>query len=648
MFQLSFLNTGLLIFAAATVLPLLIWLLAKKKPKQVIFSSLRFIKMSMEQEKKRTQLKNILLLIIRMLIILLVALAVARPLFRSDRFKPSKKHPPTAIAILLDTTYSMDYVHEGRSNLDRARDAIKKINALCNPQDRLILITSDEGWNNLHSQIYAGLIPEEVLDLIEVSFSPISFSDMLNHAESKLAETQLSNREIYLLTDGQSHEYPAFSSLPIHLIPIVKTNPVENLSCRDAKPIAQLVEKKRQQTIEFILTNHGVQDRENVLVRIVLGDIKIAEKFVSIPARQSLNQSLAIDLQSDGWQSGYVEVADDRLLHDNRAYFSFPFHLNPRIAVVSAQSSLPFYLDSMLRVYVGKGVDMLRPEQLNLSRIEQYQLFVFYAPGSLSPRLREFILALQKRKHGVLFCLDRSLSQDYKNLIGSLFTASIGAWQSSNASIDYVNKHHYVSSIIADKSIGKSKITDYWSISAGSAIPLLSAGREALALAKDNMLLWAFDPAVANSTFFLDPAYPVFAYRSIEYAGQARAAGQSNLIGDILSADTITLPDKNKLHLAGRAYRPARPGIYKLDLPDGSQTHVAVNIPRSESEFVHMDFSKLKHIKVLGENWQASLFHTRLGHDIWKFLLIAALLLMAVEIIIVKLEEARLPKSPSV
>lgn len=647
MFQLSFLNTGLLIFAAATVLPLIIWLLAKKKPKQVIFSSLRFIMMSREQEKKRTQLKNILLLIIRMLIILLVALAVARPLFRSDRIKPSKKHPPTAIAILLDTTYSMDYIDEARSNLDRAKDAIKKINALCTPNDRLILITSDEGWNNLHAQIYAGAIPAEALDLIEVSFSPLSLPDMLKRAEGKLAETQLSNREIYLLTDAQEQEYPPASALPIHLIPIAKANPAENLSARDARPIAQLVEKKRQQTIEFTLTNHGEKERDNVLVRVILGDIKVAEKFVSLPARQSLNQSLLIDLQSDGWQSGYVEVADDRLTHDNRAYFAFPFHRNPRIAVVSAQGNLPFYLDSMLRVYTGGGLDILKPDQLNLSRIEQYQLFVFYAPGALTPRLREFILELQKRKHGALFCLDRSLGGDFKALAENLFSASIGAWQSKSTGIDYVNKHHYVSSILADKSIGKNSITDYWSVSAGSATPLLSAGREALALAKENMLLWAFDPAANGSTFFLDPAFPVFAYRSIEYAAQARAAGENSMIGDILSAESITLPDKNRLHLAGRSYRPERPGIYQLDLPDGTNSHLAVNIPLAESEFVPMDFAKLKHIKVLDQKWQASLFHTRLGHDIWKYLLIVALLLMAVEIILVKLEEARPPQTPS-
>ncbi|MBP7932741.1 MAG: BatA domain-containing protein, partial [Candidatus Syntrophosphaera sp.] len=42
--NLTFLNAGFLFFLAATILPLIIWLLAKKKPKQVVFPTIRFIK----------------------------------------------------------------------------------------------------------------------------------------------------------------------------------------------------------------------------------------------------------------------------------------------------------------------------------------------------------------------------------------------------------------------------------------------------------------------------------------------------------------------------------------------------------------------------------------------------------------------------
>jgi hypothetical protein len=137
--------------------------------------------------------------------------------------------------------------------------------------------------------------------------------DLIDLAIRKLAETQLPNREIYLLTDKQNQSYPVKPELPIHLIPLPEPESYANLACSDAKPIPQLVQKSRSQMIEFKLSNYGDQERKEVLVKAVVNDIKLAEKFISIPARQTLTESILIELQQDGWQKGYIEVMDDRL-----------------------------------------------------------------------------------------------------------------------------------------------------------------------------------------------------------------------------------------------------------------------------------------------------------------------------------------------
>ncbi|MDD3281941.1 MAG: BatA domain-containing protein, partial [Candidatus Cloacimonetes bacterium] len=201
MFQLSFLNAGLLFFAAATVLPLLIWLLAKKKPRRIIFSSLRFIKLSQQHEKSRTKLTNILLLVIRMLIILLLALAIARPMLALAGSKDSDKHPPTALAIIVDTSYSLDSVEDRLSRLDLAKKAINTINNNATDDDRLIVVTRDAMWNAMHSQIFAKEIPEETLRSISIAYQAMDWEDTFSFAESRLSETQMPNREIYLLSD---------------------------------------------------------------------------------------------------------------------------------------------------------------------------------------------------------------------------------------------------------------------------------------------------------------------------------------------------------------------------------------------------------------------------------------------------------------
>ncbi|MCB5285505.1 MAG: BatA domain-containing protein [Candidatus Cloacimonetes bacterium] len=640
---LSFLNSGLLLFTAATVLPLLIWLLAKKKPKRVVFPSLRFIKAGQEEEKKRTRLKNILLLIIRMLIILLVTLATTRPLLRSSRLKPSSNHPPTALAILLDTSYSMDYVEDSRSDLDRARDALKKIAALCDPEDRVILVTSEEKWNRLHAQIYAGRPPSELIDRISTTYTPLPLQTMLELAEAKLAETQLANRELYLITDGQKQDYPASPETRLNVINIAPGREPANLSCSNARVLPQLVERSRRQSIEFQLTNHGTQPQDEVLVKVVLGEAKVAEKFVALPARQTVNQSISIDLRQDGWQSGYVEVVDDRLEQDNRSYFSFPFQLAPRVAVITGAQGLPLSLRSLLSVYAGSGgsVDRLDSSQLNLALLDSYQTLVFVGSAPYSPKLRDIVAKLSASGRGALFCLDGNLSAEYRSLLGGIFEVSFGAWQSEPKTIGYVNPQHYTTSLLAGKNIRYNALAEYWKLSGTGGATLLSGAGEIFALAKNNFVLWNFDPGDQRSTFLLDAAFAVFAYRSLEHAGTLMAAGENHLLGDIVNASEVILPSGQNLQLASRTHLLEQPGIHSLLQPDGPAKVIAVNAPRQESEFEPMDYKGLTNIRLLGPDWIKTLFHTRLGHDLWKILLAAALLLVILELILVKSEELR-------
>ncbi|MBC8416343.1 MAG: BatA domain-containing protein [Candidatus Cloacimonetes bacterium] len=52
MFGISFLNSGILFLTAAIILPVLIYLFARKKPHRIVFSSIRFIKESQQKQRK--------------------------------------------------------------------------------------------------------------------------------------------------------------------------------------------------------------------------------------------------------------------------------------------------------------------------------------------------------------------------------------------------------------------------------------------------------------------------------------------------------------------------------------------------------------------------------------------------------------------
>lgn len=583
-----------------------------------------------------------------MLIILLVVLSAARPLLRSDRLKPSRKHPPTAIAILLDTSYSMDYLIDSKSWMDRAKQALREINQKSNPEDRIILITSDEAWNSLHAQIYAGTIPEDLIENIGISYQALSLEIMMELASAKLKDSQLQNREVYLLSDFSEQEPGKNPAYKIHVIPLSSETSFANISCSAAEPIPQLVERSRLQSIKYDLANHGETERRDVLVKAVVNNVKVAEKFINVPPNQTVSDIISFDIRTDGWQQGYIEVLDDRLIHDNRSYFAFTYYLNPKVAVVSQKSTIPLALSSMLSVYTGERgkVDVIAPETVTLESLRSYNLVVLYEAGALNDRLVEVLKGLQQRQSGVLYTMGSELDAPWKAHLKNTFALNPTRLQKDPASISYHNRHHYVTSLLNEEQLRRVEVRNYWSaegMSRGNT--LLAANNSPLAVVGKSAVLWLWDMNSRDNRLFSEPAYAVFAYRCFQYLGNSVQGSQSRTVGESIVTDTLTFPDGRKLELSKRNYILPQPGIYQIGGAEIEPGFIAVNVDYSESDYIKADYSTDKRFKLLSQNWQKELFQSRMGHDLWKLFLILALLLMFVEIIIVKLAEAK-PKSP--
>ena len=77
--ELSLMHAGLAAGAALAALPVILHLFMRQTPKHVIFPALRLIRERQRRSKKRMRIKNWLLLLARMALLALMALALARP-----------------------------------------------------------------------------------------------------------------------------------------------------------------------------------------------------------------------------------------------------------------------------------------------------------------------------------------------------------------------------------------------------------------------------------------------------------------------------------------------------------------------------------------------------------------------------------------
>src|SRR5271165_5697623 len=128
--EMSFMHLGLAAGAGLAALPVILHLFMRQTPKHVIFPALRLVRERQKRSKKKLRVKNWLLLLARMALLALMALALARPSFFSQS-NLGDTEVPTAVGLVFDTSLSMGYKEKDKTRLalaqELAHDILKKM-----------------------------------------------------------------------------------------------------------------------------------------------------------------------------------------------------------------------------------------------------------------------------------------------------------------------------------------------------------------------------------------------------------------------------------------------------------------------------------------------------------------------------------------
>lgn len=130
--------------AAVVGLPILLHLLLRQQPKKLVFPALRFLKQRQKTNQRRVQLKHILLLALRCLLLLLFALALYQPTLSSAGGLMLSGTEPVAAVIVIDTSPSMGYRTGTTTRLDEARGKAKELLDQLPPNSKVAVLPSHD------------------------------------------------------------------------------------------------------------------------------------------------------------------------------------------------------------------------------------------------------------------------------------------------------------------------------------------------------------------------------------------------------------------------------------------------------------------------------------------------------------------------
>jgi hypothetical protein len=134
----TFAQPWFLLGALAALIPLLVHLFDRRRPREVPFAALDFVLKSQKRTASRLKLKRLLLYLLRTLLLLAVPIALARPSFATDE-SASSRRGLAATAVVLDTSLALRW--KGNKTLfESAKEEVRAAFRELAPEEPVTLV----------------------------------------------------------------------------------------------------------------------------------------------------------------------------------------------------------------------------------------------------------------------------------------------------------------------------------------------------------------------------------------------------------------------------------------------------------------------------------------------------------------------------
>lgn len=320
---------------AAVSVPIIIHLWNRRRFKKVVWAAMRFVQISVEKNKKRMEIEDMILLALRCLLLFLLALALARPAFRDSAAGAFGVAKVTAV-LLLDNSGSMGMSDGVETRFEQGRKAAEQIiNSLPSGSAVAVYLASDTAKPLLAEPTHDLNLARKVIREARLSDRGTEMYQPLERAVETLKGRAAVQKEIYLITDGQSAGWSQLGdiqtllaratdagkkeNLQTHLV-LVGRREERNLGITDLTLASGLSPINRPLRFEVSVANTGSLKVDNVKVSIAVDADAASDSVVipEIPPGQIRTASLFVRLRTEGWHSVTAKIGQDALPFDDQ------------------------------------------------------------------------------------------------------------------------------------------------------------------------------------------------------------------------------------------------------------------------------------------------------------------------------------------
>ncbi|MBK7140550.1 MAG: BatA domain-containing protein [bacterium] len=681
----SFLNATALFAAAAALIPLIIHLFSRRRVKIVEFSSLKHLKAMQRRQVRRLKVRQILLLILRMLIILAIVIAFARPTSKTGMVG---SHASVSAVLLFDNSASMNrYVANGNL-FDLAKLRAEELLASFGQSDEVMLIPLSHGEaESIPPAFGSAASAKQRLAAIEPGSGQADIQSAIEGAISRLQLAQNVNKEIFLISDRQRHALPERSLLDsvdakLYFVDLPIEN-VENCGVTGVDFGGQLIQPGLEFNLTATLKNYGVEARSDLLASLFLDGKRVSQSEAQLAAGAEGSVRFSHTVSGTGFHAGYVELSDDKFQADNRYYFSFQIPDRFNLMLVTGDESSRFIELALMpspQLSQAWSIKTVAPSLLSGVDFGEYDVVVLAGAPRLEQgyvdRIRAFVQS--GRALFVVYGGNTDINEfnnSWSSVTGVTLTEAVRQ-QFTRAgfyTLESIDLQHPIFSVFGLDGSKPPEIKFY-------TLPGVTVAREARRV----MMFSGDRPALVETMYgegkvmtFAAPMSPqytdlpghAFFVPMISRIAEYLAANLSSLdtrlfVGSAItralptresmqyslnlltpdSLEYILPPEESQGSLVVRARPVERPGIYSISYLGREVDRFAANLQPEEADLASVDQEQFaaslgaKEYKELaeGEPIASSLANLRFGRELWHLFAWAAAILLALEMILAR------------
>ena len=395
------------------IVPIFIHLFNYQKHETIYFSDVTLFKDIEEKTKKRSQLKNILLLLSRILLVSSIVLAFCFPYEKNNKinnYENLKK-----IGIYLDNSFSMSRLNKNQSLLESAKDDLMKLIDNLPDNTEYIFTTN----NKLKNKPYSIRKNELKKEIIKTAYSPISltYSEIIDIQKEQFKGDIINT---FWLTDLQKNSFDLSNhklvkSDQINLLKY-SSNDMGNLSIDSVWFQESNRQIKKNETIQVKATNHSNSELEfQIKLNINNGEV-LNQSYTKIKPYESKIIEFIFSVDTNGKKIGKLSIISNdmnSIKYDDNYYFSYSINENFKVVnLYEGDNESNSYLKALF-----SSVEKTKYEEVNFR--EGYNDYDLNADLIILNELinidKQLINTITPNKN-ILILPSTSKNSDYKNL----------------------------------------------------------------------------------------------------------------------------------------------------------------------------------------------------------------------------------------